>query len=162
MDRKLPVASLLSLTIAALLGGCGGSDSADKTPDPVAPSTKNLEVRAVDGYLQGALAWLDVNGDNLFTAGEPNEWTDGSGKATLNVTKIDNPAKYRVLVQAIAKKTTDVGDGTGGTSKLVTRTFTMAAPAGISTVTPLTTLVAQQMAANSGMTQEKAAQEVAT
>ena len=113
MDRKLPVASLLSLTIAALLGGCGGSDSADKTPDPVAPSTKNLEVRAIDGYLKGAQVWLDVNGDNLLTAGEPNEWTDGSGKATLDVTKIDHPEQYRVLVQAIANKTTDVGDGTG-------------------------------------------------
>jgi hypothetical protein len=163
MDRKLPVASLLSLTIAALLGGCGGSDSADKTPtDPVTPTTKNLEVRAVDGYLKDAQVWLDINGDYAFTAGEPNATTDGTGKATLVVTNVPDPAQYRVLVQAIANKTTDVGDGTGGTSKLVAKTFTMAAPAGVSTVTPLTTLVAQQMAANTGMTQEQAAQEVAT
>ncbi|WP_429019559.1 hypothetical protein [Aeromonas veronii] len=163
MDKKLPVASLLSLTIAALLGGCGGSDSADKTTDPVTPpTTKSLDVRAVDGYLKDAQVWLDINGDYAFTAGEPNATTDGTGKATLVVTKIDHPEQYRVLVQAIAKQTTDVGDGTGGTSKLVTKTFTMAAPAGISTVTPLTTLVAQQMTANSGMTQEQAAQEVAT
>lgn len=163
MDRKLPVASLLSLTIAALLGGCGGSDAADKTTDPVTPpTTKSLDVRAVDGYLKDAQVWLDINGDYAFTAGEPNATTDGTGKATLVVTKIDHPEQYRVLVQAIAKQTTDVGDGTGGTSKLVTKTFTMAAPAGISTVTPLTTLVAQQMTANSGMTQEQAAQEVAT
>jgi len=167
MDRKLPVASLLSLTIAVLLGGCGGSDSADKTTDPVIPpTTKSLDVRAVDGYLKDAQVWLDRNGDNLLTVGEPSAVTDATGKATLDVTKIDHPEQYRVLVQAIANKTTDVGDGTGGTSKLVTKTFTMAAPAGVSTssvtVTPLTTLVAQQMATNSGMTQEQAAQEVAT
>jgi hypothetical protein len=163
MDRKLPVASLLSLTIVALLGGCGGSDSADKTTDPVppTPTTKNLDVRAVDGYLKGAQVWLDLNGDNLLTDGEPKAVTDGSGKATLDVTAVDNPAKYRVLVKAIVGQTTDVGDG-NGTPKTVTKAFTMAAPAGVSTVTPLTTLVAQQMAADSGMTQEQAAQEVAT
>ena len=160
MDRKLPVASLLSLTIAALLGGCGGGSSDDDPTTPASP-TQSLEVRAVDGYLQGALAWLDVNDDNLLTAGEPNKWTDGSGKATLDVTSVDNPAKYRVLVKAIAGKTADVGDGTG-TPKLVSKAFIMAAPAGVSTVTPLTTLVAQQMAADAGMTQAQAAQEVAT
>jgi hypothetical protein len=163
MDRKLPVASLLSLTIAALLGGCGGSDSADKTTDPVTPTptTKLLDVRAVDGYLKGAQVWLDINGDYALTEGEPTAITDGTGKASLVVTKIDHPEQYRVLVQAIAKQTTDVGDGTG-TPKPVAKTFTMAAPAGISTVTPLTTLVAQQMAADAGMTQAQAAQEVAT
>lgn len=162
MDRKLPVASLLSLTIAALLGGCGGSDSADKTPtDPVTPTTKSLDVRAVDGYLKGAQVWLDINGDYALTEGEPTAITDGTGKATLDVTKVENPAQYRVLVKAIVGQTTDVGDGTG-TPKAVTKAFTMAAPAGVSIVTPLTTLVAQQMAANTGMTQEQASQEVAT
>ena len=118
-------------------------------------------MRAVDGYLKGAQVWLDVNGDNLLTVGEPPAVTDGTGKATLDVTSVDNPAKYRVLVKAIVDQTTDVGDGTG-TPKKVTKTFTMAAPAGVSTVTPLTTLVAQQMEADTGMTQEQAAQEVAT
>ena len=159
MDRKLPVASLLSLTITALLAGCGGgSNDSEDTPTP---ATKSLEVRAVDGYLKGAQVWLDRNGDNLLTVGEPTAITDGAGKASLDVTAVENPAQYRVLVKAIVGQTTDVGDGTG-TPKAVTKAFTMAAPAGISTVTPLTTLVAQQMTADAGMTQEQAAQEVAT
>lgn len=159
MDRKLPVASLLSLTIAPLLGGCGGGSSDDDSTAPVSP-TQSLEVRAVDGYLKGAQVWLDLNGDNLLTAGEPNKLTDGSGKATLDVTAVDNPGQYRVLVLAIAGKTSDVGDGTG-TPKLVTKAFTMSAPAGVKTVTPLTTLVEQKMTA-AGLTQDQAAQEVAT
>ena len=163
MDRKLPVASLLSLTIAALLGGCGSSDSGDKTTDPVTPTpvAKHLDVRAVDGYLQNAQVWLDTNGDYALTEGEPTAITDSTGKASLDVTNIENPGQYRVLVKAIVGQTSDVGDGTA-TPKPVTKTFTMAAPAGVSTVTPLTTLVVQQMTANTGMTQEQAAQEVAT
>ena len=98
IDRKLPVASLLSLTIAALLGGCGGSDSADKTTDPVppTPTTKLLDVRAVDGYLKDAQVWLDINGDYALTEGEPTAITDGTGKASLVVTKVDHPEQYRV------------------------------------------------------------------
>ena len=157
MDRKLPVASLLSLTIAALLGGCGGSGS-DESDTP--PASNSLEIRAIDGYLKDAQVWLDVTPDNQWTTGEPTAVTDGSGKATLDVTAVDNPAQYRVLVKAIVGQTTDVGDGKG-TPKPVTKAFTMSAPAGVSTVTPLTTLVAQQMAANTEMSQEQAAQEVA-
>ena len=158
MERTLPVASLLSLTIAALLSGCGGSGGNDTVIDT--PATKALDVRAVDGYLKGAVVWLDTNADYALSAGEPQAVTDGSGKATLDVTKIDNPGQYRVLVKAIVGQTSDVGDGTA-TPKPVTKAFTMSAPAGVSTITPLTTLVEQKMTA-AGLNQEQAAQEVAT
>lgn len=160
MERKSPVASLVSLTIAALLAGCGGSDGADSTTEPELPVSKKLDVRAVDGYLQGALVWLDTNGDYALTSGEPSATTDGSGKATLDVTSIEHPEQYKLLVQAIVGQTSDVGDGSG-TPKPVAKTFTMSAPAGINVVTPLTTLVEQKMT-TAGMTQAQAAQEMAT
>mgnify|MGYP000107792157 CR=1 FL=1 len=145
----------LSLFCVAAISACGGSS--DTTANSAA---KTLDVQAIDGYLKDATVWLDVDGDYTQDAGEPSAQTDGTGKATLDVTAVDNPAQYRVLVKAIVGQTTDVGDGKG-TPKPVTKAFTMSAPAGVSTVTPLTTLVAQQMAANTEMSQEQAAQEVA-
>ncbi|MCD8548661.1 MAG: hypothetical protein LRY38_09730 [Aeromonadaceae bacterium] len=155
MDRQLPVAHLLSLTLASLLAGCGDNDA---KPQPETPT--QLTVRAIDGYLKGALVWLDVDGNYALSAGEPNAITDGSGNAVLEVAEVDNPGQYRVLVQAIAGQTTDVGDGTA-TPKPVTRTFTLSAPAGITTVTPLTTLVEQTMRSNPTMSREQASAQVA-
>lgn len=156
MNRTLPVASVLSLLIASALAGCGGGGGGNQSTAP----SSTLAVRAVDGYLKGAVVWLDTNADYALSAGEPQAVTDGSGKATLDVSKIDNPGQYRVLVKAIVGQTSDVGDGTA-TPKPVAKAFTMSAPAGVSTITPLTTLVEQKMTV-AGLNQEQAAQEVAT
>lgn len=97
-----------------------------------------------------------------MTTGEPNATTDATGKATLDVTAITTPADYRLLVQAIANQTEDVGDGTSGAvATKVTKSYVMSAPKGSTIVTPLTTLVEQSMSAN-GLTQEQATQEVAS
>ena len=138
MDRKLPVISLLSLAIAAALSGCGGSDNSQYT------STKSLSIKAIDGYLQYADVWLDLDGDNIQDSNEPSAVSDGTGGATLDVSRISNPASYRVLVKATAGKTIDLDTGS-----TVTSSFAMIAPAasttGVTVVSPLTTLVAQYM-----------------
>lgn len=163
MKRNIPVKHLLSLAICSVLAGCGGNGSSGQsTTKPSTDISKGLDVKAIDGYLKGALVWLDVNSDGLLTTGEPNATTDATGKATLDVTAIATPADYRVLVQAIANQTEDVGDGTSGAvATKVTKSYVMSAPKGSAVVTPLTTLVEQTMSAK-GLTQEQAAQEVAT
>ena len=118
MDRKLPVISLLSLAIAAALSGCGGSDNSQYT------STKSLSIKAIDGYLQYADVWLDLDGDNIQDSNEPSAVSDGTGGATLDVSRISNPASYRVLVKATAGKTIDLDTGS-----TVTSSFAMIAPA---------------------------------
>jgi len=168
MKKNIPVKRLLSLAICSVLAGCGGNGSSGQsttgqsTTPPSTATSKSLDVRAIDGYLKGAQVWLDLNSDGLLTTGEPNATTDATGKATLDVTAIATPADYRVLVQAIANQTEDVGDGTSGAvATKVTKSYVMSAPKGSTVVTPLTTLVEQTMSAK-GLTQEQAAQEVAT
>lgn len=157
MRKHLPVASVLSLTIAALLAGCGGGSNSNDSSLPV---TKSLAVKAVDGYLKNARVWLDINGNGVLDSGEPTASSDASGTATLDVTAIADPAQYRVLVEAIAGTTTDVGDGSA-TPTAISKSYVMSAPAGVTTVTPLTTLVEQSMSAG-GLSQAAAVQEVAT
>ena len=161
MKKNIPVKRLLSLAICSVLAGCGGNGSSGQSTPPPSIS-KSLDVRAIDGYLKGAQVWLDLNSDGLLTTGEPNATTDATGKATLDVTAIATPTDYRLLVQAIANQTEDVGDGTSGAvATKVTKSYVMSAPKGSTVVTPLTTLVEQTMSAK-GLTQEQAAQEVAT
>ncbi len=145
----------LSLFCVAAISACGGSS--DTTANSAA---KTLDVQAIDGYLKDATVWLDVDGDYTQDAGEPSAQTDGTGKATLDVSSVANPTQYKVLVKAIAGKTVDVGDGTGSTATPITTSYTMSAPAGISVVTPLTTLVEQKMTSGS-MTRDDAAKAVA-
>ncbi len=145
----------LSLFCVAAISACGGSS--DTTANSAA---KTLDVQAIDGYLKDATVWLDVDGDYTQDAGEPSAQTDGTGKATLDVSSVANPTQYKVLVKAIAGKTVDVGDGTGSTATPITTSYTMSAPAGISVVTPLTTLVEQKMTSDS-MTRDDAAKAVA-
>ncbi len=163
MKKNIPVKRLLSLAICSVLAGCGGNGSSGQSTTPPSTATsKSLDVRAIDGYLKGAQVWLDLNSDGLLTTGEPNATTDATGKATLDVTAIATPTDYRLLVQAIANQTEDVGDGTSGAvATKVTKSYVMSAPKGSTVVTPLTTLVEQTMSAK-GLTQEQAAQEVAT
>jgi hypothetical protein len=127
--------SLLSLAVIAALTGCGSDSGND---------SGSLQVTAIDGYLSNALVWLDVDGDNLPGATEPQARTGEDGQATLDVSGINQVSQYRVMVQAIAGETQDVGDGTG-TPQPVDRTFSLSAPAGQTTITPLTTLVEQQL-----------------
>ncbi len=106
MDRKIPVISLLSLAIATALSGCGGSNNSQYTP-----ATKSLSIKAIDGYLQYADIWLDIDGDNIQDSNEPSAVSDSTGGATLDVSRISNPARYRVLVKATAGKTIDLDTG---------------------------------------------------
>ncbi len=147
----------LSLFCVAAISACGGGGSSSSDTNTV---VKSLDVQAIDGYLKDATVWLDVDGDYTQDVNEPSAQTDGTGKATLDVSSVANPTQYKVLVKAIAGKTVDVGDGTGSTSNPITTSYTMSAPAGIPVVTPLTTLVEQKMTSGS-MTRDDAAKAVA-
>ena len=142
MKLKLSRVALTTMSLLPLLTACGGSDNKDDQP-----KEKTLEVTAIDGYLQNALVWLDVNGDGLpDTTNEPNARTGADGKATLDVSAVTNPGQYRLLVKAIANETVDLERGT------VTRDYTMSAPAGVSVVTPLSTLVDLKMQQDPSLT----------
>lgn len=133
MTRK-PLAIALSLSTVGLIG-CGGGGSSSSPAATVEPSTK-YNVTAIDGYLNNAQVWLDLNNNHQLDANEPSATSGKGGKATLDVTGIANPEQFSVVVRAI--KGTTIDEDKGNT---VIADYLMSAPAGVKEVTPLTTLV---------------------
>ncbi|WP_318417844.1 hypothetical protein, partial [Photobacterium leiognathi] len=149
------------------LSGCGGGDSdgeISKTKDPIPESAVTSDVysiKAVDGYLRNAEVWLDINGNSLHDKNEPFAISKDGGVADLDVSGIDNPEQYSVMVKAIAGKTVDE-DTVTETNKAgvpITKPFVLSAPAGESIISPLSTLV--QINMNNQMTKEEALAKVA-
>ncbi len=74
--KRLPLAILAAL---GLLGGC------TMTPqDTGTGGEAQVTGRAVDGYLAGAVVFVDTNGNNALDAWEPSAITDGDGYYTYN------------------------------------------------------------------------------
>ncbi len=117
----------LGLAGVVVLSGCNDSSSSS--------STAPYSVTAIDGYLNGAEVWLDLNRDFVLDANEPSATSGEGGVANLDVTDVDNPSQYPVVVRTIPGETVDETEGP------VTTAYVMSAPAGETDVTPLSTLV---------------------
>lgn len=102
--------------------------------------------KVMDGYINGAFVFADLNGDELLNSGESSAITDALGNYTL--------PGVAGFGQLIVSGGTDISTG-----KLLEGNMT--APAGSTVVNPLTTLV-DTVAKNSPMTMEDAAAEVLT
>lgn len=136
----------------AILGVLAGCDNGSSPPT----EASSYSVTAIDGYLNGARVWLDLNRNFELDDGEPNAVTGEGGVAELDVTGVDNPEQYPVVVQAIAGQTTDEDQG------VVTENYVMSAPAGETAVTPLSTIVHNVLEQNPSLTKSEATQQVAT
>lgn len=123
----------LGLASAVVLTGCGGGSSSSS--DSGSSGNTTYSVTAIDGYLNGALVWLDLDGDFVLDEGEPSTTSGAGGVANLDVSNVANPQSYPVVVRAIPGQTEDETEG------LVTTPFVMSAPAGETDITPLSTLV---------------------
>ena len=114
------------LLAGAAAGGGGGSSSGGSdggsTPTPTASGT------VVDGYIVNATVFQDVNGNEIFDAGEPNTITQADGSFDIT---LDPSAPTAKLISF------------GGTDSSTGQAFTgtLTAPAGSEVITPLTTLV---------------------
>lgn len=141
--RNLRISTLaLSAVMAAVLAACGGGgDSSASSPTP--PATAQLTGKAIDGYLAGATACLDLNANNRCDAGEPSAVTDSNGNFSLSGADNAIGKKLLVVVDGNTKDQSRPGysfpanivlsgivDGTTGQN-----------------VTPLTSLVVAQMEA---------------
>lgn len=135
---KLFTKSWLAASIITALAGCGGGDSSSDSTTP--PETKTtLQIRAIDGVLQGALVWVDLNGNSLRDAAEPFAKSDSEGRALFTLEP--GQLSANVYVETILGETVDLERGPVDTA------FTMVAPAGsgssgtVRIVSPLTTLL---------------------
>ena len=93
--------SMLALPLTALLmTGCGsGSDPAGIMP---------LSGVVVDGYLNGATVFIDLNGDKRLNEGEPYTLSDANGIYTLDTSSISFPLTGMTVI-ASGGTDTDTG-----------------------------------------------------
>ena len=137
------------------LTGCGGGGGDDNT------TTSTYTVKAIDGYLRNAQVWLDIDGDYQLDNDEPSAFTGEGGSADLDVTDITSPEQYPVVVKVIAEQTIDEDSitATNPNGSVITSPYILSAPAGQTTITPLSTLIDIKM--KNGQTQQEALTELA-
>jgi hypothetical protein len=145
MSRFLiPVALIASAFIGCGDGGGGGIGGL---------ATSAFNGVAVDGYLHNARAFLDLNNNGIYDAGEPTAMTNSSGGFTLEATQAQIDA-YPVVVVAIAGTTIDQ-DSPG--APMTSGMTLMSPPGNHSVVSPLTTQVVAKMATGLSLADAKTA-----
>ena len=147
--------NLTKLTVAlaslGVIAGCGDNDTGSVSPQPSTQPVTQLSVQAMDGYLQKAQVWLDVNGNFKLDPNEPQAITGAEGKATLDLTQFNgDPAHYSLMTKVLKGQTIDE-DNPG---IAVTRGYVMMAPKGYQKISPVTTMIGLKMA--EGATEEEA------
>lgn len=152
-----------AMATALMLSGCGGSSSSGDSnaatnndgidfPGPV-DNTRSISGRAADGYLMNANVCADLNLNGACDSGEPNTTTTSGGAFELSIDKA--LTVKQLVVEAIANFTVDEDDG-----QPVENGFTIVSPLDGNSdshfVSPLTTMVANEMAKGSGTSLEQA------
>lgn len=125
---------------AIILVGCGGGGTDTTGPVTTPPVGTNpqpvvLNVTALDGYLQNAHVYIDLNENYQFDETEPSAMTDANGQVSFTVTDIAEGLIKPIIVEAVAGQTIDLSTGLS-----VAQSYTMVAPPASEVVSPLTTL----------------------
>ena len=156
-------ATLLSATLAAtalLIAGCGGGGS-QPTSNAAVSSTVQLAGVVLDGPIEGAHVFLDLNGNHVYDSGEPiSQPTNTSGAFTLVTGRLTAAQAANAMLITVIPNTARDADDAGLDMRAAGRqSFTLMTPAsaylqvaanGENTTTaallsPLTTLVAGEM-----------------
>ncbi|ELJ8685491.1 TPA: hypothetical protein ACMDP5_003018 [Vibrio cholerae] len=148
-----PQRSVLAMAIALTLAACGSDSPQSNISQPSAdkPSPDmSLTARAADGYLIGANACLDLNANKMCDRDEPSATTGENGRFTLQGLTPDQIAKGSLLIEVVAGQTKDADYG----DKPLTKSYRLSAPPGSPFISPLTTLVHNEI--ENGRTLEEA------
>lgn len=124
--------------IASVVAGCGGGGGSGS--GATGASTTIMSGIVADGYLTGAKVCLDKNSNSICDAGEPVGTTTAGGAYSIAGVTAADIAAYSVIAE-IPPTAVDADTGLP-----VGQAFTLAAPAGASFVSPLTTLVQDKVA----------------
>lgn len=145
--------TLLASVIALSLSACGGDSSSDSGTTTPNESNVAHAGKAADGYLQYANVCLDLNNNKSCDDNEPSATTDEDGSFTLDVTQ-KQLELHPLLVEVIANQTID-SDAPG---VVLTKGYSLTAPAGSDFVSPVSTFVQNQI--EKGSTPEEAVEIV--
>ncbi|MEF1171848.1 hypothetical protein [Vibrio sinaloensis] len=143
--------TVLAMAVAIGLTACGGGGGSSD-PDPTAPATSSFTARAADGYLEGARACLDLNANKACDADEPSAVTDENGEFTLTNLTAQQRQNGVVVIEVVPGQTIDQDNP--GTP--LTKAYTLTAPPGSEFVSPLTTLVQNEVEKGKSLEDAKA------
>ena len=147
--------TLMALAVAAGLSACGGGGGGVAS-DPVTQGagSSSLSGKVVDGYLQGAEVCLDTNADKVCDTDKV--FTDANGNYSITHKLTASAlAGAHVLVQ-VPDTAKDADDGGKTLKEAGKAAFELLAPAAYpQVVSPLTTLVSEDMLSN-GLTAAEA------
>jgi len=147
MKRLHILALLIGLPFA--LAACGGGGGAS---GGAAASSATLSGVVADGYLRNAVVYLDLNGNNQLDADEPNTLSGPGGTFQLDPAGHDG-TRYPIGVEVVAGQTVDE-DSPG---QAITQGYTLSAPPNhFAFISPLTSLVWQEMQKNPTLTVQDA------
>ncbi|WCP69250.1 hypothetical protein LYZ37_22275 [Vibrio tubiashii] len=145
--------SSIALAIAVALTACGGSDSdtMNTNSESSSTSTTSLTARAADGYLIGANACLDLNNNKVCESSEPNAVTSDNGEFTLTGLTAEQIAQGVLLIEVIAGQTID----SDNPSVVLSKGYNLTAPPGSDFVSPLTTMIQNEVEKGSTLDEAK-------
>ncbi|MFA5172776.1 MAG: hypothetical protein WC426_14530 [Sulfuriferula sp.] len=137
--KRMAELGIVMTAVAALIAGCGGGSSTPAANNGSA--TVALSGIVADGYLSGAKVCLDTNSNGVCDSGEPSSTTGTNGDYTISGITSGQQSLHPVVAEV---PSTAVDKDTG---VAVGQAFTLAAPAGASFVSPLSTLVNEKVLA---------------
>ena len=130
--HKTKLSMLILASIAISLTACGGGGGGGSSPSAAANTLTGV---AVDGYLQGATVFLDINRNGLADAGEPVTSTDLSGRYALDYSAVTGSVSGLPIV-VTGGVDSDTGFAFAGKLSAPVESVSQA-----QVVTPMTTLV---------------------
>ncbi|MGB3724525.1 MAG: thrombospondin type 3 repeat-containing protein [Glaciecola sp.] len=142
--KLLKVASSVSLVLT--LAACGGGSSETPPPDPdPTPTPSYFNVTVIDGYIRGAIAYIDLNDNKTRDANEPFTETVEGGAGAIETTGLGLiPENVSVIVDIPAgavDESTISDENPNGVPVTDDEAFQLVSLPGESVATPLTTLV---------------------
>jgi len=154
MNRITPL--LAAMCVSSALVGCSNTNN-DNASASTETGSESLSGKVADGYLAGATVCLDLNDNQECDADEPSTTSTSGGAYTLEGVTAEQLASAAILVEIVVGETIDE-DNPG---VAIDRTYTLTAPAGYNFVSPLTTMV-QNEVRESGLTPDEAKASVQT
>lgn len=135
---------LFTVLTASILSACGGSSGGDDSNNNTPNDTQStISGKAIDGYIQGATAFLDKNYNGQLDSGEPSSLTNSTGDFSFNIDETDACLNTAPIVVQVPVGAIDSDNPNSAIDKAYTMTLPPLAFTNVSSdtrnTTPLTT-----------------------
>ena len=138
-------AILLSCSVS-LLSACGGSsDKPAEITEIIATEKSFFDITVIDGYIRGAIAYIDLNNNKVRDNDEPFVVTSKGGKGQIDITNLGLPPESISIIVDIPAgaidESTITDENPAGIAITDETAFQLFSLPGQNLATPITTLV---------------------